>query len=115
MILAFPLLFAADMTLMDSINGLLMMRAYGWGQRDQARRLRFNIAMTSLSVGLAAMIALMQWADLGTHFLAPDSGLAGWIASAPVDLWDAVVLGVFLLLWAVSAQFQRRAAVSRAR
>ncbi|MDA3920571.1 MAG: hypothetical protein PF501_07825 [Salinisphaera sp.] len=115
MILAFPLLFAAGMTLMDSINGLLMMRAYVWGQRDQASRLRFNIAMTGLSVGLAGLIALMQWADLGMYFLAPHSGLTHWITSVDVELWGAGVLGLFIMLWAASAQFSRRFAGSRSR
>jgi len=113
MIMALPLLFAAGMTLMDSINGLLMLRAYVWGEGDYRRRLRFNIVMTGLSVAIAALIALMQWLDIGTQLVAPDSGLAAWIGGAHVDLWGALVLAGFLLIWMASAGYQRRFARSR--
>jgi high-affinity nickel-transport protein len=51
--LALPLMFAAGMTLFDSLDGLAMNRAYGWADSG-ARRWRHNIAVTALSV-LAAL------------------------------------------------------------
>lgn len=107
MILAFPLLFAAGMTLMDSANGLLMLRAYAWGDAGAERRLSFNIVMTGLSVALALLIAGLQWTQLATDMLAPDSGVAEWLAGARVDVWGAAVLAAFLLLWAATAGYQK--------
>lgn len=47
--LALPLMFAAGMTLFDSLDGLAMNHAYGWADAE-SRRLRYNLAVTAISV-----------------------------------------------------------------
>ena len=63
--LALPLMFAAGMTLFDSLDGLAMNRAYGWAGSD-ARRLRYNLAVTAISVAAAATIGTMVLLELFT-------------------------------------------------
>jgi high-affinity nickel-transport protein len=60
---ALPLLFAAGMTLFDSLNGVAMNRAYGWAD-SEARRHRYNIAVTAVSVLAALSVGILTLARL---------------------------------------------------
>src|SRR4051812_23588995 len=55
-ILIFPALFTAGMTLIDTIDGVLMLGAYGWAYRNPARKLVYNMTITSISVLVALVI-----------------------------------------------------------
>jgi nickel/cobalt transporter (NiCoT) family protein len=60
-ILAFPLLFAAGMSLMDSLDGLIMMRIYDWAMVDAVRKVFFNMVITGTSVFVALAIGTIEW------------------------------------------------------
>lgn len=55
-ILIFPALFAAGMTLVDTIDGVLMLGAYGWAYRNPMRKLFYNLTITSVSVLVALVV-----------------------------------------------------------
>jgi nickel/cobalt transporter (NiCoT) family protein len=55
-ILAFPALFAAGMTLVDTTDGVLMLGAYGWAYRKPIRKLFYNLTITSVSVLVALVV-----------------------------------------------------------
>ena len=59
-ILAPPLLFAAGMTLFDTLDGIAMAFAYGWSGRRPARRAAYNLALTGVSVALALSVGALQ-------------------------------------------------------
>ncbi|WP_051935466.1 HoxN/HupN/NixA family nickel/cobalt transporter [Deinococcus sp. YIM 77859] len=74
-ILALPLLFAAGMTLFDTLDGIAMAHAYGWALHEPRRKRTYNLLVTGLSGAVALVIGtvtLAQWA--GEHF--PAAGLA---------------------------------------
>ncbi|MDQ6605939.1 MAG: HoxN/HupN/NixA family nickel/cobalt transporter, partial [Actinomycetota bacterium] len=52
-ILCLPILFAAGMSLMDSIDGSFMNFAYGWALSKPVRKVFYNITITGLSVAIA--------------------------------------------------------------
>ena len=56
-ILCLPILFAAGMSLMDSIDGSFMNFAYGWAFSKPVRKVFYNITITGLSVAVAPVIA----------------------------------------------------------
>ena len=58
--LALPLLFAAGMTLMDTLDGLLMARAYDWALRRPVRKVLYNLTITALSVVVALTVGTVQ-------------------------------------------------------
>lgn len=60
---ALPLIFAAGMTLVDSIDGVAMNRAYGWAD-SEVRRYRYNLAVTAVSVVAAISIGILTLARL---------------------------------------------------
>jgi high-affinity nickel-transport protein len=59
-ILIFPALFAAGMSLLDTTDGIVMLGAYGWAFLNPARKLYYNIAITSASVLAAVVIGGME-------------------------------------------------------
>ena len=63
--IALPLIFAAGMTLVDSIDGVAMDRAYGWAD-SEARRYRYNLTVTAVSVLAALSIGILTLARLAS-------------------------------------------------
>ena len=45
-ILIFPALFTAGMTLLDTTDSVLMVRAYGWAFVKPVRKLYYNMTIT---------------------------------------------------------------------
>ena len=103
-ILVFPALFAAGMTLIDTLDGVLMLGAYGWAYRNPMRKLFYNAAITSISVGLALVIAGIEALGLiAAHFRLHGvfwEGITGLNANFDELGFGIVVL--FVVCWIVS-------------
>ena len=54
-LLSLPILFAAGMSLLDTIDGSFMNFAYGWAFSKPVRKVYYNIAITGLSVLVALL------------------------------------------------------------
>ena len=59
-ILSLPILFAAGMSLMDTLDGAFMSQAYGWAFSNPIRKVYYNITVTSLSVVVALVIGTVE-------------------------------------------------------
>ncbi len=55
-ILIFPALFTAGMTLLDTTDNVLMVRAYGWAFVKPVRKLYYNMTITFVSVVVAILV-----------------------------------------------------------
>lgn len=60
-IMVFPILFAAGMALIDSLDNFVMIGAYGWAFSKPVRKLYYNITITAASVIIALSVALKPW------------------------------------------------------
>lgn len=107
-IMVFPLLFTAGMTLMDTLDSLVMLRAYQWAMNDQRRRLSFNIAITGFGVMLALAIGTLEWLQI----LAPSLNLSGafwsWIDNIPFGTVGLTAVFMMLATWLFAAIWYRR-------
>ena len=56
-VMVFPCLFAAGMALVDTTDGILMLRAYDWAYVTPLRKLHYNMAITGMSIVVAILIA----------------------------------------------------------
>ena len=63
-ILCLPVLFAAGMSLLDTIDGSFMNFAYGWAFANPVRKVYYNITITGLSVAVALLIGTVELAGL---------------------------------------------------
>ena len=59
-ILCLPILFAAGMSLFDTIDGAFMNFAYGWAFSQPVRKLFYNVAVTGLSVAVALVVGSIE-------------------------------------------------------
>jgi nickel/cobalt transporter (NiCoT) family protein len=63
-VLCLPILFAAGMSLFDSLDGSLMSSAYRWALHKPVRRRYYNLILTALSVLVAAVVGTIEIAGL---------------------------------------------------
>ena len=99
-ILCLPVLFAAGMSLFDTLDGAFMRFAYGWAFASPVRKLYYNLAVTGLSVAVALLIGgieLLEVLDVSTGI---DLNLVGY-----------AVVGLFALTWAVALAVWRYARI----
>ena len=74
-ILCLPMLFAAGMSLLDTIDGSFMNFAYGWAFSNPLRKVYYNLTITGLSVAVALLIGSVELLGL----LAEQLGLSGGV------------------------------------
>jgi nickel/cobalt transporter (NiCoT) family protein len=104
-ILVFPALFTAGMSLIDTLDSLLMVGAYGWAFMKPIRKLYYNLTVTLVSVLAAVLVGGIEALGLIADRLQLKGGL-----------WDGVtmltehfgtlgyaIVGLFALCWLVSA------------
>jgi high-affinity nickel-transport protein len=91
-ILALPTLFAAGMSLLDTADGVVMSRAYGWAFASPVRKLYYNITVTGLSVAVAFGIGMIELLQVTVGLRMLDLGKVGY-----------VVVGLFVTTWSISA------------
>ena len=108
-VLAFPALFAAGMSLVDTLDGALMARAYGWAFVQPLRKLHYNIAITSVSVVVAIAVASVQVLGLLGERLAPASAIWDMIAGLNdnAEGLGLAIIGVFVSVWVGAIAFSR--------
>ncbi len=107
-VLTLPLLFAAGMSGIDTMDGLFMSRAYSWAFRNPARRLYYNIATTGMTVLVAAFVGSVYLAGLLVERLGLSGPLAGYAGLATrFQLLGFVIVGAFLAAWLGAAVLWR--------
>ncbi len=63
-ILSFPLLFTSGMTLLDTLDGILMFKIYDWAINDAKRKITFNIIITGITIFTAILVGSMEWLEV---------------------------------------------------
>ncbi|WP_174550772.1 HoxN/HupN/NixA family nickel/cobalt transporter [Microtetraspora malaysiensis] len=101
-ILVLPLLFAAGMTLLDTIDGTFMNFAYGWAFAKPARKVYYNITITGLSVAVALIIGSIELIGILRDSLGLDNAVTTWIAGLNLNNIGFVIVGLFVVVWAAS-------------
>jgi high-affinity nickel-transport protein len=59
-IIALPLIFGAGMSLMDSLDGIFMIKAYSWAFTSPLRKIYYNLTTTGLSIFVALVIGTIE-------------------------------------------------------
>jgi len=108
-IMVFPLLFSAGMSLVDTLDGHLMLGAYGWAYLKPIRKIYYNMTITLVSVVVAVVIGSIE-----------ALGLVGDKMQLKGPFWDVVgalnghfgtlgyiIIGIFVLSWLVSVAVYR--------
>ncbi|WP_198035399.1 Nickel transporter NicT [Streptacidiphilus rugosus] len=101
-ILTLPILFAAGMSLLDTIDGSFMNFAYEWAFSQPVRKVYYNITITALSVAVAVIIGGIELTGLLAEKLRITGGPIGWIAGLDLNNVGFVIVGLFVVTWAVA-------------
>jgi high-affinity nickel-transport protein len=108
-ILAFPMLFAAGMSLVDTTDGILMLGAYGWAFVKPIRKLYYNLTITLVSV----LVALIVGGIEGLGLISQQLDLTGWFWDQVGKMNDNfgsigfIIIAIFALSWFVSGAVYR--------
>ena len=101
-IIVLPVLFAAGMCLMDTVDGVFMNAAYGWAFAKPVRKVFYNITITSISVAVALIIGTIELVGVLADQLDITSGPLSWIADINLDYAGYAIVGLFFLAWVVA-------------
>jgi high-affinity nickel-transport protein len=112
-VLSLPLLFAAGMSLFDTLDGCFMNFAYGWAFSRPIRKVYYNIVITALSVAIALFIGTVELLGL----VGQELGLGGpfwlWLGNFNLNRAGFVIVGVFVVVWALALALWRFGDVER--
>ncbi len=101
-ILCLPILFAAGMSLMDTIDGSFMNFAYGWAFSKPVRKVYYNLAITGLSVAVALVVGTIELGGLLAERLALSGTFWTWWEGIDLNALGFVIVGMFVLTWAIA-------------
>jgi high-affinity nickel-transport protein len=101
-ILTLPILFAAGMSLLDTIDGSFMNFAYGWAFSKPVRKVYYNITITALSVAVALIIGAIELTSILADKTGIESGPIRAIADLNLNLVGYAIVALFVVTWAVA-------------
>lgn len=101
-IIALPLLFAAGMSLFDTLDGLMMTKSYAWADDRPVRKVYYNLTVTAISVVAALSVGIVELAQITSDKLHLSG--AFWDAIASIDFGNLgfFLVVAFLIIWGLS-------------
>jgi nickel/cobalt transporter (NiCoT) family protein len=108
-ILVFPVLFTAGMTLIDTLDSVLMTGAYGWAFIKPVRKLYYNITITTVSVLVAILVGTIEGLGLIADRMHLEGGFWTFIGALNDNfgLVGYTIIGVLVMSWLLSAAVYR--------
>ena len=101
-VLSLPILFAAGMSLFDTLDGCFMNFAYGWAFSRPIRKVYYNIVITTLSVGIALFIGSIELFGLLGQELHLRGEAWDWLGNFDINQAGFIIVGVFVVVWAIA-------------
>jgi high-affinity nickel-transport protein len=106
-ILVLPILFAAGMCLMDTVDGVFMNAAYGWAFAKPVRKVFYNITITAISIAVALIIGTIELIGVVADEANITSGPISAIAGIPLDYAGYGIVGLFFISWLIALSVWR--------
>jgi high-affinity nickel-transport protein len=101
-IMTLPIVFAAGMSLLDSLDGCLMNFAYGWAVSRPVRRVYYNIVITGLSVAVALGIGSIELISMLVERTGISAGPLSAVGGMDLDSVGYTVVALFLGTWVLA-------------
>ncbi|MDQ1634945.1 MAG: nickel/cobalt transporter (NiCoT) family protein [Frankiaceae bacterium] len=99
-VLVLPILFAAGMSLLDTIDGCFMNFAYGWAFSKPVRKVYYNLTITGLSVAVAFIVGTIELAGILTEKLGIVTGPLAALGGLDLNAVGYAIVGLFVVTWA---------------
>ncbi|MFF0628941.1 HoxN/HupN/NixA family nickel/cobalt transporter [Streptomyces sp. NPDC004296] len=112
-VLCLPLLFAAGMSLFDTLDGTFMNFAYQWAFANPVRKVYYNLTITGLSIAVAFLIGTIELVTVLHDKLGLDDPLTTGISALDLDNVGFIIVGVFVVVWAAALAYWRLGGVEK--
>jgi high-affinity nickel-transport protein len=110
-IICLPVLFAAGMSLLDTIDGSFMNFAYGWAFSKPVRKVYYNITITGLSIAVALFIGTIELVGLLTDKLGLHGAVSDWFQNFNINTAGFIIVGMFIGTWVIALAIWRFARI----
>jgi len=101
-VLTLPVIFAAGMSLLDTLDGAFMTVAYGWAFSRPVRKIYYNITVTALSVAVALIIGGIELVGLVADEAGITHGPLAAVAHLDLNHVGYGIVGLFVVTWVLS-------------
>ena len=101
-ILCLPVLFAAGMSLMDSLDGSFMNFAYDWAFAQPVRKIFYNLTITGLSVAIALLIGTVELGGLLASKLHLSGAFWSWLQNINTNVLGYLIVALFVVTWGIA-------------
>lgn len=103
-IMVFPILFMSGMSLIDTLDGILMINVYGWAMVKPARKLFYNMAITLLSFCVALFIGSLEALSIISEKFGLTTGIWAYInrVNNNLDYMGFYIVGIFIACWVLA-------------
>ncbi|NNH74125.1 HoxN/HupN/NixA family nickel/cobalt transporter [Nocardia uniformis] len=112
-ILVLPVLFSAGMALFDALDGSFMSYAYDWAFARPVRKIYYNLVITGLSVAVALLIGGQEIISIFVEKLDLTTGFVAWIGNLDLGDLGFIIVGLFVITWAIAVAVWRFTGVER--
>ena len=112
-ILSLPVLFAAGMSVLDTLDGSFMNFAYGWAFSKPVRKVYYNITITALSVAVALLIGSMELFGLLASELNLSGGVWSFFTGFNLNQAGFLIVGLFVVTWVAALAIWRFAHIEQ--
>lgn len=104
-VLCLPLIFAAGMSLFDTLDSAVMVKAYSWATFNPIRKVYYSLTVTGISVMVAVLIGGIELIGLLNEKLGLSDPLTGWIASIDLENVGYIIVGTLIAAWLASTAY----------
>ncbi|WP_022908920.1 HoxN/HupN/NixA family nickel/cobalt transporter [Aestuariimicrobium kwangyangense] len=101
-VMTLPLLFAAGMSLLDSLDGMFMSVAYDWAFLNPVRKIYYNLSITGLSVAVALVIGSIEFVAVLHDQGGWRNPVSDWISGIRMNEVGFIIAGLFAVTWALA-------------
>ena len=111
--LIFPLLFTAGMSLMDGLDGLVMIKIYDWAMIDATRKLFFNMVVTGTSVFVALAVGLIEWLQVVSTEIEINNPLFNFLNNLNFEIVGIVTVLLMIGSWISAFLYYKKILVNQ--
>ncbi len=101
-IMILPMAFTAGMSLIDSLDGILMLGAYGWAYVKPIRKLYYNLNITLISVIIALIIGGIEVLQVISSYFKINNVIFNLIKNVDFAKLGYIIIFAFILSWGLS-------------
>jgi nickel/cobalt transporter (NiCoT) family protein len=101
------------MSLMDTLDGLLMTVAYDWAFMQPVRKIYYNLVVTGLSIAVALLIGSIELVSILHDDLNWVDPVTSWISAIDLNNAGLAIVGLFAVTWLAAVSYWKLADVEK--